>query len=259
MKTPKRTPAEPGNSLRIAFGRGALLGLVISTALAVMPAFAQQTKAGGGALGPAAGSVGGGATGASNRGGAGGVSNPSPGGTPSTAGSPGQSAGPQGTETSRSGYLGGRSADVEPPTPPPPPPPPPPGDTVTLTSYSVQQFGNCPTSGMQTAPQQRMFGGNGDRVEAVAQYLNHGARRGDSTATNLVANMQEELEKPQPDLTLVGTYLGIASRTPVTSALVEDVSASLCAPVTGSAAQQVAEVAEAQREKLRADHGSTRR
>jgi hypothetical protein len=234
---------------------GALLGLVISAALAALPAYAQQSKSGGGALGPAAGSVGGGATGASNRGGAGGVSNPSPGGGPSNAGSPGQSAGPQGTETSRPGYLGGRTTEVEPPTPPPPPP----GGTVTLAAYSVQQFGNCPVPGLQAAPQQRMSGGNGERVEAVAQYLNQGHRRDDSTARNLVANMQEELEKPQPDLTLVGTYLGIASRTQVTSTLVEDVSASLCAPVTGSAAQTIAEVAEAQREKLRAHHRSTRR
>jgi IMP cyclohydrolase len=104
-----------------------------------------------------------------------------------------------------------------------------------------------------------MSGSNGDRVEAVAQYLSHGAPHREATARNLVANLQDELEKPRPDLTLVGTYLGLASRTPVTSNLVEDVSASLCAPVTGSAAQQIAEVAEAQREKLRADRRTARR
>ncbi len=236
---------------------GALLGLMIGAAVAASPAYAQQSKTGGGALGPSAGSVGGGATSASNRGGAGGVSNPSPGGSPSNLGSPTQSAGPQGTETSRRGYLGGRSTDVEPPEPPTPPPPP--GGTVTLTEYNLQQFGKCPMPGAPLTPQERMSGANGDRVQAVAQYLNHGAHRRASTGRLLVANMQEELEKPQPDLTLVGTYLGLASHTPVTSSLVEDVGASLCAPVSASAAQAIAEVAEAQRAKLHAEYRGARR
>lgn len=235
----------------------ALLGLVIGAMVIIMPADAQQSRSGGGALGPAAGSVGGGSTGGANPGGAGGISNPSPGGSASNLGSPGQSAGPQGTETSRTGYLGGRSTEVEPPEPPSPPPPP--GGTVTLTEYSLQQFGKCPVPGTQVTPQARMSGGNGERVEVVARYLNHGARPRASTARLLVANVQEELEKPRPDLTLVGTYLGLASRTPVTSSLVEDVSASLCAPVSGGDAQAIAEIAEVQRAKLRTEHRNARR
>jgi len=260
MRTRSEARAAFADRLRITFWSGTLLGLLMAAVLALTPAYAQQSKSGSGALGPSAGSVGGGSSGASNRGGAEGVSNPSPGGAPSNLGGPGLSSGPRGTETSRPGYLGGRSADAEPPVPPPPPPPLP-GDTVnpTLSEYTVQQFGHCPVPGAPATPQQRVSGGNGDRVEAVAQYLSHGAPHRNASARNLVANLQEELEKPRLDLTLAGTYLGLASRTPVTSNLVEDVSASLCAPVTGRAAQQVAEVAEAQRAKLRADRRTARR
>lgn len=257
MKPCSDARAASADRLRMTVWSGTLLGLLLGAVIALAPAYAQQSKSGGGALGPSAGSVGGGPAGASNRSGAEGVSNPSPGGAPSSLGGPGLSSGPRGTETSRPGYLGGRPSETQPPAPPPPVP----GDTVTptLTEYTVQQFGHCPVPGAPATPQQRMSGGNGERVEAVAQYLSHGAPHRDATARNLVANLQEELEKPQPDLTLVGTYLGLASRSPVTSSLVEDVSASLCAPVTGGAAQQVAEVAEAQREKLRADRSTTRR
>ena len=42
MKTPERTPAEPGNSVRNAFRRAAVLTLLVSAAWALGPAHAQQ-------------------------------------------------------------------------------------------------------------------------------------------------------------------------------------------------------------------------
>jgi len=251
-----------------------MLATIVGAALLLAPVHAQQPKNGGGALGPASGTVGGGATGAANPGGASGTSNPSPGGTPSTLGSPGQSAGPRGTETSRPGYLGGRTADAEPPIPPPPPPgpgevvtitdynaaaPPAQGGAATITEYNATLFGDCPTPTVAASPQRRMSGSNEGRIEAVARYLTHRAGAKDATVRYLVANIQEELEKQKLDLALIGTYFGIASRSRVTQGLVEDVSASLCAPVTGSAAMSIAEVAEAQRVKLREDYRSSRR
>ena len=133
------------------------------------------------------------------------------------------------------------------------------GGAATITEYNATLFGECPTPTVAASPRQRMSGNNEGRIEAVARYLARRPGANDSTARYLIANMQEELEKPQPDLTLIGTYFGIASRTRVTQGLVEDVSASLCAPVAGSAAQSIAEIAEAQRVKLREDYRNSRR
>jgi len=189
----------------------------------------------GGPAGSSAGTVGGGVSGAANRGGAGGVSNPSPGGEPASTGGPQQSSGPQGTQASRPGYLGGRE------TVPVIPPPLPPG--TTINTLVVNRYGECSV---------QAGGANMDRIETVAQYLSHPRRaQSSSTARYLLADLRQELAKPQPDLTLAGTYLGIASAMPVTAALVADVGNSLCAPVSEHAAQTIARVAEEQRRKLR--------
>lgn len=214
-------------------------------ALAISLAFGAdagaQTKRGN-TVGAPSGAVGGGATGASNRGGAGGISNPSPGGGPAAAGDPGSSNGPQGTETSRPGYLGGRSTDTV--------NPPPPG-TTTITSVTVAQFGRCPTPGGTLSAQARMSGNNIDRIETVSRYLTRGPKRdGGANATYLLADLQEELQKPKPDLTLAGTYLGIVAKTAITPSLAADVSESLCSPIPEDAAALVAKIAEAQRRKL---------
>lgn len=258
MKLPADHRAESSCGRRCVHARIAVLAAVLGTALLVEPLYAQQTKTGGGSLGPAVGSVGGGAAGGSNRGGASGISNPSPGGAPSSVGAPGQNAGPRGTETSRPGYLGGRVQEDEAPALPPSPPPAP-GDTITIAEYNAVHFGDCPTPGTPADPRQRMSGSNEGRIQAVAQHLAHGARQDGATARYLIANIQEELERPQPDLPLIGTYFGLASRAPVTPRLVEDVSISLCTPVTGSAAQSIADIAEAQRDKLRSDRRNARR
>lgn len=258
MKLPAFRRRDLSRGRRRGHARTALLAAVLGTALLFEPLYAQQTKTGSGSLGPAAGVVGGGAAGASNRGGASGISNPSTGGTPSTLGAPGQNSGPRETETSRPGFLGGRTQEAEAPTSPSSPPPAP-GDTITIAEYNAVYFGDCPTPDTTANPRQRMSGSNEGRIQAVAQHLAHGARQDGATARYLVANIQEELERPQPDLPLIGTYFGLASRAPVTRVLVEDVSMSLCTPVTGSAAQSIADIAEAQRDKLRSDRRNARR
>lgn len=188
----------------------------------------------GGPTGPSGATLGGGVSGAANRGGAGGVSNPSPGGDPASIGGPQQSSGPQGAEASRPGYMGGR--ETTPVTPPPLPP------GTTISTLVENRFGDCAA---------RAMGANMDRISTVAQYLSHPAQaQAGSTARYLLADLQEELAKPKPDLTLAGTYLGIASAMPLTPALVADVGNSLCAPVSEHAAQTIARVAEAQRRKL---------
>jgi len=211
---------------------------LFAAAVALTPNVSAQGKSSN-AQGPSSGTLGGGASGASNRGGASGISNPNPGGSPASLGGPTQSNGPQATEASRSGYIGART--TTPVTPPQPP------GTMTL---SVAQFGKCPTVGISN-PQARMSGNNMGRIDIVAQYLNQGQEsQSGSTARFLLADMQEELEKSKPDLMLAGTYLGIASGMPVTSALVAEVSESLCSPVSRGVAEAIAPVAEAQRKRL---------
>ena len=234
------------SNLRKAAGQSAFSRqLVAFAAFSVMallaPAAGAQVKNSAG-LGSSASTLGGGASGASNRGGAGGVSNPSPGGSPASLGGPGQSSGPQTTEGSRTGYGGGRS--VDPVTPPPEPPP------VVTTLASITQFGNCPTAALPS-PQARMSGNNMGRIDTVARYLGQG-REPQAISTNryLLADMQEELEKPSPDLMLSASYMGIASTVPVTPELVYEVGQSICASVSRDVAKEIAAVAEEHRKRL---------
>lgn len=200
-----------------------------------------QAKSGN-SVGAPTGAVGGGATGASNRGGAGGISNPSPGGSPGTAGEPGQSSGPRTTETSRPGYLGGRTTDVvNPPVNPPP--------GTTISSITVTQFGKCPVPGGALSHEARISGSNIGRLETISRHLARGPKR-NGNETYLLADLQEELQKAKPDLTLAGTYLGIVAKTAITPQLTMDIGESLCAPLSPGAAEQIAAIAEAQRRKL---------
>lgn len=74
--------------------------------------------------------------------------------------------------------------------------------------------------------------------------------KGNTNATYLLVDLQEELQKTKPDLTLAGTYLGIVAKTAITPQLTMDIGESLCAPMSQNAAELVAKVAEAQRRKL---------
>lgn len=216
---------------------------MITLAIAFNTDVHAQAKSGN-SVGAPTGAVGGGATGASNRGGAGGVSNPSPGGSPGTAGEPGQSSGPRTTETARPGYLGGRTTDVvNPPVNPPP--------GTTISSITVTQFGKCPVPGGVLSHEARISGSNIGRIETIARYLARGPKKdGAANTTYLLADLQEELQKAKPDLTLAGTYLGIVAKSAITPQLTMDIGESLCAPMSPNAAEQIATIAEAQRRKL---------
>jgi hypothetical protein len=63
----------------------------------------------------------------------------------------------------------------------------------------------------------------------------------------LVANIQDELEKPKPDTTLVGTYFGLVATTPVSAGHVKAACYALCVAVDGDQAQEIAQAAEVQR------------
>lgn len=226
-------------------GRTAVMrtfGLTLVLMMIIAPASNAVAQKRGNSVGAPAAN-GGGTTAAANRGGAGGVSNTDPGGEPATAGGPRSNDGPTATETSRSGYLGGRGAEtVTPPVDPP---------STTITTITEARFGKCPMPAGTQTYQSRTSGNNLGRIETVSRYLTN-APRGEprSDAIYLLADLQEELQKSRPDLTLVGTYLGIVATSTITPALATDVSKSLCATISPEAADRVAEVAETQRRKL---------
>ena len=69
----------------------------------------------------------------------------------------------------------------------------------------------------------------------------------------MLASYQEELGKGTPDVVLAGTYLGIAAETTVTARSVSDLNEVLCVPVSAALADRIADIAEAQRQKLAAE------
>jgi hypothetical protein len=207
-----------------------------------------QAKSGS-TVGAPSGAVGGGTAGATSRNGASGVSNPSPGGSPAMTGGPQSSSGPQTNQTSRSGYVGGRSTEV---VNPPVNPPGTPTTYSSITSATTAQFGRCPTPGANPmTAQARLSGDNFGRIETVSRYLTSDRKlASNSNARYLLVVLQEELQKTRPDLVLAGTYLGIIATKAITPSLAADVSESLCAPLSNSAAETMAGVAEAQQRKL---------
>jgi hypothetical protein len=58
---------------------------------------------------------------------------------------------------------------------------------------------------------------------------------------------QEELQKPSPNPTLAGAYLGIVAKQPVTPEMVQKVGATLCVSVSTPQADAIAAAAEDQR------------
>jgi hypothetical protein len=224
--------------------RPSVAALVIMAIMFSADAGAQGVKSGN-TVGAPSGAVGGGTAGATSRNGASGVSNPSPGGSPAMTGGPQSSSGPQANQTSRSGYIGGRSTDVVNP----------PGTPTTyssITSATTAQFGKCPTPGANPmTAQARLSGDNFGRIETVSRYLTTDPKRANNSNTAyLLADLQIELQKTRPDLVVAGTYLGIVSAKVMTPSLAADISESLCAPVSSSAAAAMSEVAEAQQRKL---------
>lgn len=216
----------------------ARLALCLAVGMALGPgAFAAEVKAGGGAIGPGQGTIGGGT--AANRGGAGGVSNPDPGGPAGSFGEPGASTGPAGQANTRPGYLGGRTATT-------------PVEPVEVRVLTRQDLGQCDMTSNRLVPaEQRMAGPNLARIDYGAGVVAPDLRGRDPGAVrSMLAGYQEELAKIRPDPALAGTYLGIAAVDEVTAGKVYEVSEALCVPVTVDLAEAIATVAEAQRQKL---------
>jgi hypothetical protein len=103
------------------------------------------------------------------------------------------------------------------------------------------------------AASDRFSGANLRRLEALEAVLapkfDH---RNAKEPILILANYQEELEKPQPDAVVAGLYLGLVSTVPVTPRVVELSNRYLCVAAKGSGKNAaIAAIAETQRSGTR--------
>lgn len=244
--------ADSGSSHRASIASRPLLLLAAGVFFSCSASGQGNNRGGASVISPLAPMQSGATSGPGNRALPNGVPNLAPGGSPALLGGSHLESGPRNTQTTRSGYLGGRSTESDNPDLPDDPALPDQPSLATLTSH---QFGACPNSVKSSASARIETGKNGDaRIVFVASYLNQGRPAlATSTSHYLLANLQEELQKPRPNVTLAGTYLGIASTMPVTPALVSQLGAVLCTPVEQSIVKTVSQVAESQRRNLLKD------
>ena len=113
------------------------------------------------------------------------------------------------------------------------------------TSDSCRDFVPA-TQGLSARMERR----NVARFRRAESMMEKGARQG-GDADYLIASYQEELAKPEPDLLLAGTYLGLVSNEPMTASTIERLSQALCVPVSHEQALGIARAAEGQRRSMR--------
>lgn len=166
-----------------------------------------------------------------------------PGGLPASFGSAGRSPGSTPISDDRSPDEAG--ADTAPRQPSSYTAPGSPQNSSACADV-LQGFGNTG---------QRMAGVNGDRLRQAGIFLHPDVdqAREVQVLKLLLASFQEELQKRSPDLTLAGTYLGVAADLPITEEMVAQLADSLCVPVRNDQAASIAHVAEVQRQKTEKD------
>jgi len=106
----------------------------------------------------------------------------------------------------------------------------------------------CDDVGGAMTTAQRYSDQNLRRISAAHAQLDPTVRSPlGSRGAPLLADFQEELEKPSPDLAAAGVYVGLLAKMPVTPEKVISVCAHLCVPVSDTQAAQIANTAELQR------------
>ena len=122
------------------------------------------------------------------------------------------------------------------------------GGGGTGTAFHLVGEQRCADIGALNAAS-RLGGKNLGRILDMQPLLAPGTRlRGVSIM--LLANYQSELEKEKPDPVLAGTYLGMVAKVPVTPQLISRVSWALCVVPPEGGQNQIAEIAEEQRQSL---------
>lgn len=151
----------------------------------------------------------------------------------------GQSYGSGAINNERAGYIGGRVMSAEPIE----------NSTAgTPTSTTVVVGTSNSTENCRNFVPVRMEGLNLARFRQAEELLEHGKQLPQNRDMNyLLANYQEELAKPSPDLSLAGTYVGLVATEPVTASDIENISNILCVPVSHEQAVDISTAAESQR------------
>ena len=168
--------------------------------------------------------------------------------SPGLVGGSGASFGQGSTSNERAGYLGGRTTNTDP------------GDgssggadaSAESMSIALQRSSCNGVVSSRMTDSSRMEAPNLARFRQAESLLGN-ASRADEGADYLLANYQEELAKPNPDISLVGTYVGLVAEKPVTVSAIEEISSALCVPVDRDLATSIARAAENQRIHVR--HG----
>ena len=95
---------------------------------------------------------------------------------------------------------------------------------------------------------------NLSRLDAALVELDPDAiKAGRGLDPTMMANVQEELVDGRADPALIGSYLGMMSRKPVTPETVKRLAFRLCAPINDNTANQIAQMAEEVRSVASAD------
>jgi hypothetical protein len=121
------------------------------------------------------------------------------------------------------------------------------GSSVNVRG-TLQSAARCDDVGGAMTTAQRFSGENLHRISAARALLDPAAGSAPvGEKPYLLASFQEELQKPSPDLTLAGVYVGLIAKGQVTPAKVKSVCARLCVPIGNDQAEAIARAAEQQR------------
>jgi hypothetical protein len=121
------------------------------------------------------------------------------------------------------------------------------GGAGTRFGAELSGADRCEGVGGQMSAAARISGRNLSRINAAHEQLVEPGVKPDKVAPFLLANFQEEMEKPKPDLQLAGIYLGTIAGRPVTAGAVNTIGRALCLSVGAGQAEPVAVAAEDQR------------
>ena len=121
------------------------------------------------------------------------------------------------------------------------------GGGGTGLGLSLVTQGRCEGVGAKMSASDRIAGRNLARISSAQSAIVPAGVKPETVAPFLLANLQEELEKPKPDLQLAGVYLGTAAAQPVTPQVVKQVGSALCVAIGDAPASTIAAAAEEQR------------
>lgn len=95
---------------------------------------------------------------------------------------------------------------------------------------------------------QQFSGGNLLRLNAARGLVDPAlAASGEIASPYVMGNLQIELVKASPNTELVGTYIGLVAKAPVSADTVKKIAFQMCSKVSDTQAQEIAQIAEQQR------------